>query len=431
MKRSDAAVAMLIAVLALSATTVRADSLDALPYALSGGTPNLDLRLRYETVNQDNLAETGDGLFARARLGYTTGKWNNLDAQLEYEGLTALGNEQFNSTNNGKTNYPVIADPAVNELNQAWVRYTGLPNTSIKVGRQRIIFDNARFIGNVGWRMNEQTFDGAMLTGTWIKKLTVNYAYIDNVNTFRYNTINGSNTNNIDLDGGHLANVDYAFKPWLDLVGYGYLLNFAYDAPVPPTAGATLNNVRRDNATYGLRATGTVPVAAVSGLKLKYALEYARQQAYADSPDSVKGFYELAELTALYQKASLTLGYELLSGNGNYGFQTPLATIHAFDGWDDQFLTTPATGLKRYYANFGYQIEKCSLNVVYHDFGPDADSSQHYGSEIDVQITRPVMKVFSIGAKYANYMADNGIPPAPRNKPVDVSKAWAWIEYKF
>jgi hypothetical protein len=49
----------------------------------------------------------------------------------------------------------VIADPQTSELNQLWVSYTGIPDTEIKGGRQRIIFDDSRFIGNVGWRQME------------------------------------------------------------------------------------------------------------------------------------------------------------------------------------------------------------------------------------------------------------------------------------
>ena len=37
--------------------------------------------------------------------------------------------------------------------------------------------------------------------------------------------------------------------------------------------------------------------------------------------------------------------YESLEGNGARGFSTPLATLHAFQGWADVFLNTPADGV--------------------------------------------------------------------------------------
>ena len=39
-------------------------------------------------------------------------------------------------------------------------------------------------------------------------------------------------------------------------------------------------------------------------------------------------------------------GYELLGSDGvTVAFSTPLATLHAFEGWADKFLATPAAGI--------------------------------------------------------------------------------------
>jgi hypothetical protein len=58
----------------------------------------------------------------------------------------------YNSTRNGKNQYSIIPDPYENELDQLWRSYARIPDTIIKGGRQRIKFDDDRFIGNVGWR---------------------------------------------------------------------------------------------------------------------------------------------------------------------------------------------------------------------------------------------------------------------------------------
>src|SRR5690606_21190079 len=72
---------------------------------------------------------------------------------------------------------------------------------------------------------------------------------------------------------------------------------------------------------------------------------------------------------------SLKAGYEELgSDSGIAAFQTPLATLHAFNGWADLFLTTPASGLRDYYAGAGYKFSSVkalpglALNVAYHKF---------------------------------------------------------------
>ena len=68
-----------------------------------------------------------------------------------------VGNERYNSTINGLTQHPVVADPASTEINQSYLSYKGLADTILKYGRPVIIYDNHRFVGNVGWRQNEQT----------------------------------------------------------------------------------------------------------------------------------------------------------------------------------------------------------------------------------------------------------------------------------
>ena len=397
------------------------DDAAALPVALGAGKPDLDVRLRYESVDQDNFSDKGEATSVRARLGYTTGHWNDFDGQVEFEGTAALGSENYNSTDNGNSQYPVIPDPTGSEFNQYWIRYSGLPDTAIKIGRQRIIYDNARFVGNVGWRQKEQTYDGVSLTGTWLPKLTFNYAYLSNIKSFRYFPINGVNTDNIDLDGAQLINLAYKAKPWLAVSGYGYLLNFAYD---PPTT--TLNNPRRDTATAGLRVTGSVPLKP---LNLSYALEYAHQSDYADAPKSIDANYYLVEAGAAYSKFSAKLGFEVLGGDGHYAFQTPLATLHAFQGWDDQFLVTPAAGVEDFYISLGGGVEKVKLLAVWHDYNANDSSGSRYGSEIDLQATRPLGKNFVLGLKYAGYTADNY--PSAAGKPYDTTKFWTWLEYKL
>ena len=89
----------------------------------------------------------------------------------------------YNSIRNHKTQFPVIADPAEAELNQGWLAYSGLPDTTIKGGRQKIIYNNHRFVGNVGWRQMEQTFDAASILNQSIGNSDLKLAFVWNVRT--------------------------------------------------------------------------------------------------------------------------------------------------------------------------------------------------------------------------------------------------------
>lgn len=391
-----------------------ADPLENLRYALSGGTPNLDLRLRYESVDQESpTLANANALTVRTRLGYTTGKWNLLDAAAEYEGVEVLGDALYDNNPAaaiGTPGYSVISDPRGSELNQAWLRYTGLPGTVVKLGRQRIIFDNARFIGNVGWRQNEMTYDGYLVTNTSIAKTTINLAHITNANNIFFNDFRVH---------GNLLNVAYAHNAWLKAVAYGYLLDFTPDVPVVAN--------RQDTLTYGLRFTGE---GKVGPGKLGYAAEYAQQDDNEEATLPIDVDYKLAELSYGIVPATIKAGFEVLGSKGGlYGFQTPLATMHAHDGWADMFLNTPATGLQNTYVGVnGVIAQQYTWTLRAHQW-KSAYGSADYGNEIDALLAYAVNDAFSVTAKYADFDGKTNAAPFPALP--DTKKAWLMAEYKF
>lgn len=365
--------------------------------ALTGGVANFDARLRYETVDQAGFTEDADALTLRARLGYTTGEFYNFSVMGEFEHTTSLDSERFNSTQNGATRYPVIADPDATELNQAYLAYSGITNTVMKYGAQRIKLDNDRFIGNVGWRQNEQTFDAFSVVNTSLPNVNLTYAYLTEVNTITDTTV--------DIRA-HLLNARYTGFSYGELVGYGYLLEF----PDSPTS----------NKTFGVRFSGDTEMS--QGWKLLYALEYAKQSDYKDGNGNIDADYNLVELGVDVQGITAKLGYELLGADSFSGFETPLATKHAFNGWADKFLATPTDGLEDIYLSVGGAVAGVKLLLVYHDYSADAGGSD-YGSEWNFLLAKAFGKHYSLGAKYASYEADNFA--------TDTDKFWLWGEMKF
>ena len=411
---------------ALPGFAVAADSLEQLGARVSGGKPNVELRVRSETVEQDNFDDDGRALTARARVGYTTAAWNALDAQLEYEGARSLGSdEHYNSSENGHTDRPMVADPDFDELNQAWIRWSGLPKTAIKYGRQRIVFDNARFVGNAGWRQNEATFDAALLSTQIIPRTTLSYARVTNVDSFRYFDFDpgaGVDLDN-DLDvAAHLVNAAVSvIDQKLKVVAYGYRADFRR-VPAGPVA-----RLFADTQTFGLRATGAVPLHR---LVLSYAAEFARQDDYADAASMKALDYSLLELGVAHGAWKLSAGRERLGSNGQVSVQTPLATAHAHQGWADQFLVTPVEGLERRYAGLGATVRKLTMALTYHQFDA-ARGGADYGDEVDLLASYALIENLSLSAKLARYHADQypvaGTPPSS----FDTTKSWVYAEYKF
>ena len=136
--------------------------------------PLIDARLRYETVDQTGIANDADSVTLRMRSGgeLTKGPFSFL---AEAEATLAIS-EDYNSGVNGKTLFPVVADPQNIELNRIQLQYKTKPLT-VTIGRQRIYLDDQRFVGAVGWRQNEQTFDAVRVEWTGVKNLKADVTY--------------------------------------------------------------------------------------------------------------------------------------------------------------------------------------------------------------------------------------------------------------
>jgi hypothetical protein len=369
-----------------------AHAADTLNDAIVGGKFDLSLRYRFEYVDQDGFARKARASTMRSYVGYGTDAWRGFSANLALQGVFAIGNEQYNSTVNGKTKYPVVADPEVLDLDQAYLQYASPWATTARVGRQRIIYDNHRFVGNVGFRQNEQTFDAVRAINTSLNGVTAEYAFIDNVNRiFGPHAPPGPNDGVLPMSS-HLFHVEYKeFKP-LTLVGYGYLLDFTRPA-----------NFGLSTATFGLRLIGEYPVSEM--WKAFYMGEYARQSDYAQNPASYGLNYYLLEGGPGYGPVSAKVGYEVLEGNGAVAVQTPLATLHAFQGWADQFLTTPANGVRDLYYLASATVEGVKMTAVYHDFDAERGGA-NLGREWDAVASRNFLDHYTVELKFADYLAD-------------------------
>ena len=144
--------------------------------------PVFDVRYRFERVDQDSVSRNAKANTVRTRAGFETGRFYGFGVGFDVEWIEGIGSEKYNDTINGKTQYPVVADPDDEQINQLFlVSENTIPDTAFKLGRQRIIWDNARFIGNVGFRQNEQTFDAFRGSVTAIPDTMIEYTYLNEV----------------------------------------------------------------------------------------------------------------------------------------------------------------------------------------------------------------------------------------------------------
>ena len=407
MKLSKLAAAISIAApLALASSLTQAS--DSLLIAPEMGKINFDARLRYEDVDDNSAKKDADALTARIRLGYLTPDFNGFKAYAEVESTTPLGSRDYNdkrlNVGSDRSQYSVIADPDnSSELNRAWISYSGFDDTLIKLGRQRIILDNSRFVGNVGWRQNEQTYDALTVVNTSIEDTQIILSYVNDVHT-----IKGTH---LEADAP-VFNVKYSGLPFGDLTAYGYFVDVA-------KSGAT------DRDTLGLRFNGSTKVS--DDLSVLYTAEYAQQDIDRAVGEDKDAEYYLVEGGIKFAGITAKLSREVQQGNDGLdaSFKTPLGTNHAFNGWSDMFLNTPDDGLEDTFLTLSTKVSGIKLVAVYHDFEAE-DSSTDYGNEFDLMAVKSFGKNYKVLVKYANY--ERGDSTSGRS---DKDKFWIQGEVNF
>jgi hypothetical protein len=389
--------------LCLAGTAAHADEVSDL---FTGLKPTWDLRYRYEYVDQDGLPFHANASTLRIHAGAKTGMAYGFSGMVQFEAVAPVFTGKYNDTTNGLSQYPVVADPQTGVLNQAVATWNGVKTVLLAAGRQAVNLDNQRFIGSVGWRQNDQVLDIATASVTPIKGLTAFYGY-----SWRVHRIFGPDSaqgtwRNSDIN---LLHVSYDTGKFGTVTAYGYFLDIR---PAPTSS----------SKTFGARWQGRTGLT--KGVTVLYAVEYARQADLGLNPLNFSLDYVLIEPGLSAWGVTTKFGYERLQGNGTAAFQTPLATLHAFNGWADKFLTTPANGLEDLYADITYKLgatvlKGTTLRLVYHDFS-STTGGLHYGTEWDALIARPIGEHLKLTLKFADYNA--------KAFATDTTKVWLMVD---
>jgi hypothetical protein len=394
MKRSVIFSAVILANAVVAEAQAEPMEVALLQEAIFSGKTSLDLRLRGEYVDYETTPET-DAETLRTVLGYRTGDYHGVKAFLEFENVSTLGNGEYNSGTTGygnrQTQYGLINDPALTQINQAFLEGYGL-----KFGRQKIIYDNARFIGDVGWRQNDQTFDAvSFANGSWVKDLTLSAAWLK-----RVHNISGV-TRRVEAP---LANIRYAAFPQARASVFYY----GVDEEDAPTTSWQHAGARVDGEIAGFL----------------YELSFADQKDYADSkatavPDAsytdIQLGYKFGPVTVKAQQETL-----------EKGFKTPLATLHAFNGWADRFLATPANGLVDTAIKLSAKVADFTFVLEGHDFQSE-EKDDDFGQEVDASISKPLTSKLTVLLKYAEFNSDGTVASFTN----DTRKAWLQFAYKM
>ncbi len=367
----------------------------------------LNIRSRFESVEQDNGLEDASAMTVRSRLGFKSPQYAGFSFLVEMEDSRIVG--EYDDFSVGPTGFnpgefSVVADPETTEIDQAKVNlnYSVAERPlSLSLGRQLITLADHRFVGHVGWRQDRQTFDAFSLNYSLGEGVDVSYHFIDQRNTIF------AKERDVDTSD-HLLHINYKQGRHL-FSTYGYFLD--------------LNESDSDqHDTFGFKVVGDVSALE---LPLKYAVEWAHQRTAGTGSRFETQYRALSLSTPIASMARLKLQYEQLgSDDGLEGFSTPLATLHKFNGWADQFIATPDQGLIDVALSLSGKFSGGKWLLAYHDFSSEERllGNDDLGTELDMSYSLPVAKNYSIGFKYAGYEGGDAI----FNK-VDTDKFWFWV----
>jgi len=343
-----------------SETTRDNTSADTLPLVLA-----VEARLRYEFADIDGLDQQGEALTLRVRPSIEFAPTRQISVLAEAEGIVSVLPDRLNGFVSTPLR-PGVADEQMLELNRLQLEFAPSDTLSITAGRQRVSLDDERFIGTVDFRQNQQTYDAVTTAFQAPAGIDLRAGYI-----WRVGRVLGPEQPNGVFDSDSFFVNANAATP----IGQVSLYHYDFDLDDRVTA-------RIRSQTTGLSLRGR---AFAGELGVFWEAAYARQKSAGVTPN-----YARAALSANLGDFSLDAKFEELGSDGAIAFQTPLATLHKFQGAADIFLVTPPDGIRDIEVKASWRIgslgpaRASGVLVQYNRFDP-AQGSGAYGDEWRVQ----------------------------------------------
>lgn len=387
---------------------------DALTNALKDGKASIQIRPRVEFVDDDGMpaADPAKAFTVRTVLGYKTAPISGMTAYVEAEDIRALGDDYHIRVVQPKPQYAEVVDPERTAINQAYLAGYGF-----KLGKQKVIYNNARFIGDVAWRQDDQTFTAI----SYEKAKLLPWLDLQATYATQVAMISGQSGDlrlpivNLKARTPIGANVSLF---WAGLEGK----ESATLSPVNDFLLANASSVRS-------REYRVIRVEGKKG-KVIYDLSLGRQLAYADGTDAnvPDADYQDIQFGYDFGEAVVKIQQEKLDTK----FATPLATLHAFNGWADRYLVTPNGGLVDNNIKISGKAYGMGLTVAYHQFKSESGGID-FGSEIDASVSKTLTPNLSGLIKFAHFNGTGDIT-TPGNQfaySQDVTKLMVQADYKF
>lgn len=287
-------------------------------------------------------------------------------------------------------------------VHQAWAEMNLSKNLSLKAGRQELVYDDQRILGNSGWNQQGRSHDVALLK--FASKFTIHFGIAHHESANRRN----------NLYNGPDAYKDLQFL-WINRKTDKMNLSFLFLNNGKPVMTGT-EQKSKYSQTFGTHADVTVDKVLFSGnLYLQTGQDGANK--------SLNAYNLMAEATyKTSEKTNWIVGYEILSGSDynqtqkNNSFTPLYGSNHKFNGYMDYFYVgnhLSNVGLSDGYIKFTTANGKTALNADLHLFSSAAKISEtadnYLGTELDLGITQTLNPVTKITIGYSQMFGSKSL----------------------
>jgi len=329
-----------------------------------------------------------------------------------------------------------------------------IKNFTLKVGRQELVYDDVRLLGNLDWLQQARRHDAALLKFEH-KGWTIHLGAAMNQNAERKsNTIyNGTPTGYTASTNGMSAmykSMEFLYVGKKLTFGNASFLAFRDQFSKYHYAETDVNKTTPiyERGTWGRYTIGG-NLFGTALRKLGFALSAFYQGGqYRDGTELSEYLLSASTSYAVGRKLSAGPGVDITSGNNGsdptkrYQRFDPLyGTPHKFWGYMDYFYVADgfgANGLMDYYFKTKYKAkDNLTLSLDAHEFVlPDAVTgeggrvySKNLGTELDVVATYNLTKVISIEGGYSAMFASETLasPKVKNVKRAASHSDWAYL----
>jgi hypothetical protein len=375
--------------------------------AIAAGRFSLELRPRYNRIEESDKPETTRGGTVRGVAGWRSAPFEGFRAVLE-----AIHTDTFSKDFNDDASqfatsaYPLLPDPRHTGVNQAYLDYSG-EAFGVRAGRQLVRLDSQRWVSDNDFRQIPQLFDGISARFVPMANVELSGAWFGRVRT------TSGDLDTLDLTLLHAA--------WNPLPGHALAAYGVFHDQ--PQNGAFTGFADSSYQVAGVRAEGALPLQGpIQGL---YTLDVARQRPYAGGDARVRGTYWRAGLGAAGGAWTLRYDEERKgSDGGEYGVQMPLTGFYAFNGWTLHFFNTPRQGLRDRWLTGRLAFGDFTLYAEGHRFRSDYGNID-FGREVDTGITYAWGDHLVARLQHARYDPGAGTPDG------SIRKTWLTVSLTY